>query len=136
MRLEESNIFFYPETWSKDRKRGLMKFAYIPTIFTFVLVGCFFYFIEKTTKGNLVNSAILALIAMVIMFLIRSSTWIWKEYMYQRHINQIQQGSKRHMIISILNMIRIIAIVVLYCFVALYGLGFIKLNWAEVLNIF
>ena len=134
MKLEDSNLLFYPESWKIYREKGIIKFVLFPSLFIFSVTITFFYYIEKSTKEDITSSVTLSAIAALIMFCIRLATWQWKEYKYIRYERNINTYSKKDILIYVLNLIRSIAILIFGTFITLYSLGIFSVNWKSLVH--
>ncbi len=107
MILKESNFNFEPNSWKDLRQKGFSKFVFVPVFVTAILMSILFYFFDEKTKGNLLASLLVVLVACLTIYLSRITTWLWKEYKFKRYTNNIITYNKVDLIISIANLFRI-----------------------------
>lgn len=109
MDLKNSNYLFDPDSWIEARNKGKTRFVYIPVLVMLLITGFSSYFSIEQTKGDIFKSGILTLSVIFIIYISRLTTWYWKEYKYNRYINEITNYDKRDFAISVANLIRILA---------------------------
>lgn len=109
MDLKNSNFLFDPENWTELRSKGKNKFVYIPVLVIFLVSGIFSYISIDQTRGDVIKSGVFTLGSCLIMYISRLTTWLWKEYKYNRYVNKISKYEKVDYAITIANIIRIIA---------------------------